>query len=282
MANIFEKVTNTLNREFFRVNDNETTTPMKVVLENTSYIPEAVEVYSFNLAAGTVKARTLNLYYSKTDSVKFVSQYLRYWYYFERAAIVAEYGKFAEATPETEADKYIMECIRERYDNAMDALARFDNVRGVSETVSLLVVADRKMKEEAYPVRIRSAFAPVNKVLREINNSDAEEKAVNLKPLRDALKDLCKAVWIPTEDGTVAKYVYNANARLTEEVFRVSMRGRERTKSGKIASKYAKASELMREVVYACYQELQRKDKELNVDLSTPADAPASNEPTNA
>lgn len=281
MANIYEKVTNISIREFCRENENNTTTSMIDVLNSISFIPEAVKVYNFNLAAGTVKARTLNLFYSRTDSVKFVSQYLRYWYYLERDAVKTEYDKFVKAKSENaDIPEELIACIDERFDNAMKALEKFDNVRGVASSVALLACADRKVKSDKYPQTVRTAFQPVDKVLSSINNSDVEEKAVNLKPLREALRDFCRAVWVPTSDGTIAKYTYNANARLTEEVFRVSMHGRERTKSGKIGTKYAKDFELMREIVYACYEELQKKDKELIADLSAPAEIPAADEST--
>lgn len=286
MSNIYEKVTNISVLDFFRENENGTKTSMIEVLNNIRFTPEAVKVYNFNLASGTVKARTLNLFYSKTDSVKFVSQYLRYWYYLERDAIATEYDKFVKAQGESgeEIPEERIECVRIRYDNVMKALENFNNVRGVCSTVSLLVCADRKVKSEKWSESIHKAFKPVDDILNTINKSECDEKAANLKPLRAALRDFCQAVWTPTEDGTIAKYTYNANARLTEEVFRVSMRGRERTKSGKIGTKYAKDFELLREITYACFEELQKKDKELVADLSAPIEipaAPAANESNN-
>lgn len=262
-SNILEKTTNAGITEFFRVNANNSYSDMVDVVGFT-FPADSVKVYSFNLAAGTVKEKRVNLAYSKVDTVAFERQYVHYWYHLERAAVIAEYAKFCDAQQDSETLKTLREVINARYEHAMKALDKFANASSICETVKILVCADRKMKPEKYPLKVRNNFEPVEDVLRKhINKSDDAEKAVNLKPLREALKAFCRGLWEPTEDGTIKKYVYNPNARLTEEVYRVAMKGRERSKdTGMIHTLYMKPEELLREVVFACFEELQKKDEE--------------------
>lgn len=259
---ISEKVTNMSINAFFMTDTNGNAFDMREVVKK-AYAPHAVRVYSFKLASGTVSEKLVNLVYNHTDSVKFQREYIRYWYGLELSGLKTEYDKFKDYAIETDTDKTARAIIDARFENAVEILKEFENVSNVPVVVERLVKCDRK---STFDGAFTGAFAPVEKVLKAMQaeplKGDAY-KARNLKPLRDALGDFTRVLWVKSEDGTCDEYTFNANARLTEEVFRVYMNGRVRdSKTGDIVTSYKKTSEIMREVVYACFEELQKKAEE--------------------
>lgn len=258
-----EKVTNLSTNAFFLIDSNGNAFDMREVVKK-AYTPNAVKVYTFKLSSGVVGEKLVNLVYNKVDTVKFQREYVRYWYGLELSALKTEYDKLTECAIESDTDKTARAIIEARFENALKILKDFENVAGVPVTVQRLVKCDRKGKD--FDGEFVGAFAPVEKVLKAMQaeplKGDAY-KARNLKPLRDALGDFTRVLWVKSEDGTCEEYVFNANARLTEEVFRVYMAGRLRdNKTGNIVTSYKKPHEVMREVVYACFEELQKKAEE--------------------
>ena len=222
---------------------------------NMAFHADAVKVYSFKLTSGAMSMRVINLAYNKTDSVKFVRHYLNAWYAYELANIDDEYAKFSAAFAEDDSYADEMDVIRARYDNAHAVLRSYVHIT-TPDTIKALVIADRK--GSSYPKDLQDAFIPVSKELKALNR-DGKECAHDFKKLRSELTIFCNRLWKASDDGSVEAYTFNANARLTENVFRVAMIGLTRNKSGLIVSQYAKTSALMREVTLACFEELQRK-----------------------
>lgn len=222
---------------------------------NMAFHADSVKVYSFRLASGAMSMRIVNLAYSKTDEVKFVRHYLEAWYSYELANIDDEYAKFVAAYAEDDSFKNEMQVVQARYEDAHAILGSYVHIM-TPDTVKALVIADRK--GSSYPKDLQEAFIPVSKELKALNR-DGKEGEHDFKNLRSELKFFCNRLWKASEDGAVEAYTFNANARLTENVFRVAMIGLTRNKSGLIVSQYAKSSALMREVTLACFEELQRK-----------------------
>ena len=219
---------------------------------------DSVKVYSFRLSSGAMNMRVVNLAYNKTDSIKFVRHYLDAWYSYELANVDDEYAKFSAAFAEDDSFVEEMEVIRARYDNARKVLSKYVHII-TPDTIKALVIADRK--GASYPKDLQQAFIPVSKELKKLNK-DGKECAHDFSILRKELTVFCNILWKASEDGAVKAYTFNANARLTENVFRVAMIGLTRNKSGLIVSRYANNGALMREVTLACFEELQRKRAE--------------------
>ena len=227
-------------------------------LEMAASYADSVKVYSFRLSSGAMNMRIVNLAYNRTDSVKFVRHYLEAWYSYELANIDDEYAKFAAAFAEDDSFVDEMEAVRARYDNARKVLSKYVHIV-TPDTIKALVIADRK--GVSYPKDLQQAFIPVSKELKKLNK-DGKECAHDFSILRKELTVFCNTLWKASDDGAVEAYTFNANARLTENVFRVAMIGLTRNKSGLIVSRYANGSALIREVTLACFEELQRKRAE--------------------
>ena len=222
---------------------------------NMAFHADSVKVYSFKLASGAMNCRIVNLAYNKTDSVKFVRHYLNAWYAYELANVDDEYAKFATAFAEDDSFEEEMQVIRARYDDARAILGSYVHIM-TPDTIKALVIADRK--GTSYPKDLQEAFIPVSRELKKLNK-DEKAGEHDFSTLRNELKVFCNRLWKASDDGAIEPYTFNANARLTENVFRVAMIGLTRNKSGLIVSQHAKSSALMREVTLACFEELQRK-----------------------
>lgn len=258
---VFANVTNQSIETFRRENDNGTTSDMKDVLA-LGYEPSAVKVYSFKLASGTVSEKLVNLVYEHTAHDMFMNAYIQYWYTLELNAVNNEFKKYETAKDE---NKEVFALIEKRYNHAIECLNSRANSKGIPQTVKLLVYADRKANDSVFPEDIKRMFGPVKTALTAFDSIDSESPkkfSDAMKALRIALNDgFCASLWQADESETIIeKYRFNCNAKLADEVYRVAYEGRARNNNnGKIRQFFAKDSKIMREVVYACFMELQAK-----------------------
>lgn len=269
---LYNKITNWENVAIIRPEFDNRLTDMVDVFDLRPRDIFNTNVYALKLASGTAVEVKRNLAFSKVDGDKFTDAYIRAWYYFERANIMNEYTSLCELDEGDEEDAAAMKIIDARYNHIIGAMNQFKTLDGIPETVVHFVRAGRKAPADSYNFDAKLFSDVVNALKKTDGEEVAENKPRGLHALRESLKPFCKALWVPTKDGTVGQYVYNPNARLTEDIFRIYLREyAHNDKTGKIERKKASAAELAASIVLACFFELQRKDEEKRKAEEAPA-----------
>lgn len=225
--------------------------------------PEAVTLYNFNLLNGKTEVKRINLAFAHCNVAKLIDDFKLYWYYLAGKAFDEKWKAFADVVEGdlTDEEKAVFACVKKRRAHIIQILKPFTDAKAakVCSTVSDMVKAVYGCKEDVFSKAVQDAFGSVKAEINSLNNAVVEDetKLPNLKNLRISLNNLTHALW--RESSICEKWIFNANAALTADVYRVAYEGRKLNKNGEYVRVMAKGKKVLCEVIFACIEALQKK-----------------------
>ena len=262
ISEVLASVTNVSVNKFGVYNENNVFTDA-CGLVNSPVKPGEVILYNFNLMSGKTDVKRVNLDFLHCNIPALVNAFREYWYYLVGKTLDEKWADFADVVEDdlTAEEKPVFECVKKRHAHAVKILKPYTDTKAakVCPTISDMVKAVYGCKEDAFSKSVLDAFAGVKNEINKLNDTTIEDetKLPNLKALRAELNKLTAALW--RESDVCNKWVFNANAALTADVYRVAYEGRKLDKDGNYRRKMAKGKRVLCEVIFACIESLQQK-----------------------
>lgn len=243
---------------------NDTFIEIANLLKKTAFADSATIVYKCDLSKGTATEKKVDLRYNNINEQNFWKQYIAYWYLLEFKKMESDLESITEVIPFDDEEAALIELAKSRKADFEAAYKQYIpqlKLDEISVTVKVLVLCDRNAKDKAFPEFIREALRPVLVAISEYDKYEVGTK--KYKESFDAVKkaieeNFCGKIW-QEHNETIMPYVFHCDTRLALNVTKVAYEGLARNSDGRLAVAKTKPEGIIREIVYQCFEELQRK-----------------------
>ena len=243
---------------------------------------EKTVVYSFDVITGTVKEKLFNLAFPRIVKEAFRDFFLKCWYNREAAKASEKANAFEEAAKayqeaksedeeeasskiniSEEEEKALSEAVKSVRFNESKLSSLLETVKAVRVddvpfTVRVFVCAVRKEKFDSATMEYCDS---VDKAIRDMRETAIDEKTNqrDLTKVKKALSEAVKNLWKEEED-VILPYHITVNSGIAERIWQVSYKGTAIDKDGRLYSKNANSSEVVREVIFEVFKALNAKE----------------------
>ena len=243
---------------------------------------EKTVVYSFDVVSGIAKEKAFNLAFPRTNKEAFQKHFVSCWYNREATKVSDKANSFEEAVKEyktakdgeeeentskinvsKEEEASLNEALKTVRANKAAFLTLFENVKAVRiDDVPFTI------RIFTYAIRNEKADTPTMAYCEEVTNAirDMRENAIDektnirdLSKVKEALSKAVKNLW-KEEAGVLMKYHVSVNSSMAERIWQVSYKGTAINKEGRLYSKNATSSEVVREVIFEVFKALNGKE----------------------
>lgn len=238
---------------------------------------EATKVYTFDVVSGNVKEKVFNLSFPHVNKSSFQTEFIHAWYNREEAKVTRDANKFADdvetykagddetitkiTKEETEALENALEIVRANEKAICSEFASLKAVQlnTVPFTVRVFVNAVRREKASD---DVLSYFESTFNALKSIQGKVTKDKIpcnADIKAIKEALFPVTSNLW-QEHKNVIEKYTFNVNSRLAIEVWQILYKGIRVTNKGTLKREYAKNVDIVREVVFQMFLQLNEKE----------------------